>query len=57
MEMLAKAAPLIRIFIYAGILEVRAWGVRQPSKATSLVSRETSDRVQALLDGKGTRTP
>ncbi len=45
---------LLRKPIYAGILEVRAWGIRQPSNATSLVSRETFDRVQALLDGKRT---
>jgi hypothetical protein len=43
---------LLRKPIYAGILEVPAWGIRQPSNAMPLVSRETFNTVQALLDGK-----
>jgi site-specific DNA recombinase len=43
---------LLRKPIYTGILAVPAWGVRQASNAPSLVSRDTFDRVQALLNGK-----
>jgi site-specific DNA recombinase len=43
---------LLRKPIYAGILDVPSWGIRQPSNFASLISRETYDRVQALLDGK-----
>jgi site-specific DNA recombinase len=43
---------LLRNPIYAGVLEVPKWDMRQPSNTPALVSREIFDRVQALLDGK-----
>ncbi len=43
---------ILRNPIYTGVLYVPAWGVRQRSNAATLVSRETFDKVQALLDGK-----
>jgi site-specific DNA recombinase len=43
---------LLRKPIYVGVLEVPRWGIRQPSNAAALVSREIFDTVQALLDGK-----
>jgi site-specific DNA recombinase len=38
--------------IYAGILAVPAWGIRQPGNIIPLVAKETFDTVQALLSGK-----
>jgi hypothetical protein len=43
---------LLRKPIYAGILEVPKWNIRQKSNVAPLVSREVFDRVQALLDGR-----
>jgi len=43
---------LLRQSLYAGVLEVPSWGVRQSSNAPSLVTSETFDKVQRLLDGK-----
>jgi site-specific DNA recombinase len=42
---------LLRKPIYSGVMEVPKWGVRCPSNAPALVSREIFDKVQALLDG------
>ncbi len=43
---------LLRKPIYVGVLEVPAWGVRQPSNAIALVGRDVFDKVQTLLTGK-----
>ena len=43
---------LLQNWFYAGILDVPSWGVRRPSNAAALVSRETFDKVQALIDGR-----
>jgi site-specific DNA recombinase len=43
---------LLRKPIYVGILEVPGWGIRQPSNAPALVSRDVFDKVQALLNGR-----
>ena len=43
---------LLRKPIYAGILSVPTWGIRQPSNSAALVDLETFERVQALLEGR-----
>lgn len=43
---------LLRKPIYAGIIDVPAWRVRQRSNAVALVRPETFEKVQALLNGK-----
>jgi site-specific DNA recombinase len=43
---------LLRKPIYAGVLEVPGWGVRQPSNAPALVNSKIFDKVQALLGGR-----
>jgi site-specific DNA recombinase len=45
---------LLRKPIYAGVLEVPGWGIRQPSNAPALVGQKIFDRVQALLNGRRT---
>lgn len=49
---LQSFSQILRNPIYAGVLYVPKWGVRQRSNAATLVGRETFDKVQALLDGK-----
>jgi site-specific DNA recombinase len=55
-----KGAPLtpqtfcqmLRKPIYAGVIDIPKWGIKQSSGAPALVSQETFERVQLLLDGK-----
>ena len=42
---------LLRKPIYAGVLDVPKWGLRQSSNAPALVSHEIFEKVGALLDG------
>ena len=43
---------LLRKPIYAGVREVRVWGVCQQSNAAALISIETFNRIQDLLRGR-----